>query len=262
MTGDPGYVELEKLCDGIETCGNENKICSVSNRPQSLAVSVRTTDKGLTKSLSYCLPGLSDLEQLTERCVTEQHIYPDKNIFGVTKTSVILPHKKQTCDHMYGEQYFYTSCTGRCINATCPLRNVPRYEVCPDQYPHRIGTIVNNEYLIFVTKSYGNIYTSRYFVCDDKIKCIEYSKVCDLIYDCHDKSDEANCSNSFKCISTNKLIPKTKKCDGHVDCIDYSDECNDQCSKEILEGYWLKGLSLIKGLLAVVANLAIIATQK
>ena len=258
-TGDPGYVELEKLCDGLETCGNENKICSVSNRPQSLAMSVPTKDKGLTKTLSYCLLGLSNLEHLKNvSCVTKQHLYPDEDIFGVTKTSVILPDNKVPCDHIYGEQYLYTSCTARCSNATCPLRNIPRYEVCPSQYPDRIGTIVNNEYLIFVTKSYESVYTNRYFVCDDKIKCIEYSKVCDLVYDCNDKSDEARCTNHFKCTLTEKLMPKAKKCDGQVDCFDFSDECNEQCSKEILEGYWLKGLSWIIGLLAIVANLVII----
>ena len=259
-TGDPGYVELGNLCDGLETCGNENKICSVSNRPDSLPTFISTTDKGFTKTLSYCLPGLNNLEQLSSRCVTEKFQYPDEEIFGVDKkTSVILPHIQQSCDYMYGEQYLYTSCTEHCISATCPLRNKPRYEVCPSQFPDRVGTIVNNEYLIFLTKSYrGTVYTNRYFVCDDKIKCIDYSKVCDLVNNCEDGSDEAQCTNHFKCNSSQKLIPKTKKCDGKTDCFDFSDECNEQCSKEILEGYFLKGLSWLIGFLAVAANLIII----
>ena len=258
-TGDPGYVELDKLCDGIETCGNENEICSVSNRPQSLAISVPTKDKGLTKKLSYCHPGLSNLELLINPCLTVKYTFPDEDIFGVDKkTAVILPNKKQICDYMYGEQYLYTSCTGHCISATCPLRNIPRYEVCPSQYPDRIGTIVNNEYLIFVTRSHKNVYTNTYFVCDDKIKCIDYSKVCDLIYDCNDLSDEAQCTNHFKCNSTGKLIPKTKKCDSQVDCFDFSDECNEQCTKEILEEHWLEELSWFIGLSAVIANSVII----
>ena len=257
-TGDPGYVELENLCDGLETCGNENKICLVSSRPQNLATSVPTTDKGLTKTLSYCLDGLINLELLISRCVEEKYTFLNGDIFGDAKTSVILPHKKQTCDYMYGEQYLYTSCTGHCLSSTCPLKNVPRYEVCPNQIPKRIGTIVNNEYLVFVTKSYGNIYTNRYFVCDNKEECINYSKVCDLVKDCKDGSDEVGCTNHFQCNPSGKLIPKTRKCDGQVDCTDFSDECNEQCSKEILEGYLIKGLSWIIGILAVVANLVII----
>ena len=141
-TGDPGYEELENLCDGLERCGNENEICSVSNRPQSFAISVPTTNRGLTKSLSYCLQGLGNIEELVNAvCITELFLFPDENIFGATKTSVILPNKTKVCDHMYGEQYLYTSCTGLCISSSCPLKTIPRYEFCPSTVPNRIGTI-------------------------------------------------------------------------------------------------------------------------
>ena len=258
-TGNDGYVELHNLCDGLDTCGNENAICSVSSRSQSVTTSVLTTNKGLTKHFSYCLNGLNNLQQFISVCVKERYIYPDEEIFGVdTKTSLILPKVTTTCDNMFGEMYLYTSCTGRCVNAVCPLRTIPRYEVCPNQLPNRVGTLVNNEYLIFLTKSFGTIYTNNYFVCDDKIKCIEYSKVCDLVNDCQDNSDEAHCSNHFKCNFSGKLLPKTKQCDGQVDCFDLSDECNEHCSKQILEGTGLKGISWLIGLLAVMANLVII----
>ena len=258
-TGEPGYIGFENLCDGLEDCGNENEICSVSTRSYSLISSVATENKGFTKRLSYCLKGLENLELLTETCVIEQFIFPTGEIFGVDgETTVILPNGKQICDHIYGEHYLYASCTGGCISAVCPLKTVPRYEVCPDQFPDRVGTIVDNEYLIFVTRSHGNVYTNRYFVCDDKVKCIEYSKVCDLVYDCLDGSDEVRCTNNFKCNASRKLIPKTKKCDGHIDCADLSDECNEQCSSEILEGAFLEGMSWVIGLSAIVANLVII----
>ena len=259
ISGSYGYIELNNLCDGVETCGNENVICSVSSRSQSVTTSVLTENKGLAKRLSYCLDGLDNLQILLTACANDQFIFPDEDIFGVdTKTSLTLPNKKQSCDNMYGEMYLYTSCTGRCADAVCPLRTIPRYEVCPNQLPDRVGTLVNNEYLIFLTRSFGNIYTNNYFVCDDKIKCIEYSKVCDFVYNCLDESDEAHCSNHFKCNSSGKLLPKTKQCDGNFDCPDQSDECNEQCSKEILEGILLKGVSWLIGLLAVVANLVII----
>ena len=256
-TGNRGYIELHNLCDGLETCGNENAICSVSSRSQSVKTSVFTTNKGLTKRLSYCLEGLSQLQQLKSSCTREQFNFPKGDVLGIKKTWFILPEKAQSCDNMYGEMYLYTSCTDRCINAACPLKTIPRYEVCPNQFPNRIGTLANNEYLIFVTRSFGTIYTNNYFVCDDKIKCIDYSKVCDLVNDCFDNSDEAQCTNHFKC-NSGKLLPKTKKCDGHVDCADLSDECNEHCSKQILEGTVLKGISWLIGLLAVVANLVII----
>ena len=257
-TGSPGYELIRNLCDGLENCGNENKICSVSSRSQTLITTVSTSNRGLTKTLSHCLKGLGSPKFFLGACANEQFKYPNGDVFGVQTTSVILPQSKQSCDYMYGEQYLYTSCTERCKEASCPLRNIPRYEVCPSQFPDRIGTIVNNEYLIFLTKSFGPVYANRYFVCDDKIKCTDFSKVCDLVYDCEDGSDEVQCTNHFKCNSSAKLLPKSKKCDGHIDCADLSDECNEQCSKSILEGNFLKGLSWLIGLLAVIANLLII----
>ena len=260
-TGDPGYVELNKLCDGLDTCGNENEVCSVSSRSYSITSSVSTTNKRLTKTMSYCMKGMGSLEKLKGSCIDQQYLYPEGDIFGAdTKTTLSLPSQTQSCDHMYGEQYLYTSCTGRCSDARalCPLKTLPGYEVCPNHYPDRIGTIVNNEYLIFVTKSFGNIYTNRYFVCEDKKKCIDYSQVCDLVHDCVDKSDEKYCKNNFTCDSSKHLLPKTKKCDGNIDCADLSDECNEECRGAILEGAYIEGLSWTIGTIAVAANLVII----
>ena len=262
-TGTPGYVKLDDLCDGLETCGNENEICSVSSRSQSVTKSVPTSANGLTKSLLYCLKGLKSIQVHRKTlCISEHFIFPRGEIFGVeTKTLLILPEDKQKCDYMYGELYLYTSCVYRCVSSTCPLRNAPRYEVCPIQFPNRVGTIVDNEYLIFFTKSFGSIYTNRYFVCDEKVKCVDYSKVCDLVYDCGDRSDEIGCTNHFKCNSSGKLLPKTKHCDGVIDCSDLSDECNGQCSKKILESAFLKGLSWSIGILAVIGNMVIVGTS-
>ena len=261
-TGYPGYVELHNLCDGLETCGNENEICTVSSRSFSITTSILTTNRAHLKSISFCIKGMESLEKLKMSCSYEEFIYPDGEIFGATKTSLVLPKNKQSCENMYGELYVYTSCANRCARAICPLRNIPRYEVCPHQLEDRIGTIVDNEYLIFLTRSLGSgtniIYTNNYFVCDDKIKCIDYSKVCDLVYDCYDGSDESQCMNHFKCETSGRLLPKTKKCDGHMDCFDLSDECNEQCSKKILKETILKGMSWLIGITAVAANLVII----
>ena len=257
--GNPGYVELSDLCDGLESCGNENQICLISRSAHDIVSLAHTTNKGLTKRLSYCHKGLKSMELLKDACIEEHHIYPDHDYFGVeTKTSVFIPRSKQSCDHLYGENYVYTSCTGRCISASCPLRNIPRYEVCPDQFASRIGTITNGKYLAFFTKSFGNIYSNRYFVCNNKKRCVGYDKVCNLVDDCGDSSDEDHCSNHFKCNSSCNFIPKSKKCDGNVDCLDLSDECNEDCSKQLLESILLKGLSWLIGSLAVFSNIVII----
>ena len=258
----PGFVEFEYLCDGVQTCGNENEVCSKSNSYEALSTNVLTTDNGLKKNIAFCKKGLRSIQKFDDmNCSTldsDPFIYPNMDVFGLPKTKVTLPSEPKTCDHMFGEMYVYTSCLNRCINSSCPIKSIPRYEVCPDQYPDRIGTIANNNFLTFVTKSFGNIYTNRYFVCNKKIKCIDYSQVCDLVNDCMDGSDEEFCTNHFKCTSSGKYIPKTSICDGRFDCLDLSDECNKHCSREIIENTALKGFSWLIGSLAVIANAIII----
>ena len=256
--GDPGYVEFSELCDGIETCGNENKICSESRKQPKLSTAVLTTDKSLTKHLSYCIKGIKSTIHFENRCFTiNTFMFANKIIYGETNTTVIMPNIPQDCDHLFGEQYLYTSCADKCFNSSCPLKTIPRYEACPGQYKNRIGTIANNEYLTFVTKSHGDIYTNKYFVCDNNITCIDYSQVCNLIDDCGDGSDEDHCTNNFNC--NGSYIPVTRKCDGSFDCLDLTDECNNQCSRQILEGNALKCSSWVIGFLAVLANLIILS---
>ncbi|KAL5267406.1 hypothetical protein ACHWQZ_G004447 [Mnemiopsis leidyi] len=261
MSGEPGFVELHELCDGIETCGNENKVCSASQDKEKLETRVFTFDDGLAKKLSFCVEGI--LESLNKShnlpCTTEHFIFPDHEFYGVdTKTKLILPEHQQDCDHMFGEQYVYTSCNGKCINSTCPLTTIPRYEVCPGQFPKRVGTLANNEYLAFFTTSHDDTYTNRHFVCEDNTTCLDYSQVCDLVKDCEDGSDEENCSNHFNCTSSGFLIPKTSRCDGKLDCWDLSDECNRDCSKEILQGIGMKVFSWLIGFVAALANVIIL----
>ena len=255
-------VELENLCDGAQTCSSANRVCARSTNFVKLSTTVPTTDKGLKKNIAFCIKGLNKLETKYMNCSTiyfEPFMYPNDEFFGLHKTKVALPSEPKTCDHMFGEMYVYTSCLDKCINSSCPIKSIPRYEVCPDQYPDRIGTIVNNNFLTFVTKSFGKIYTNKYFVCDNKIKCIDYSQICDLVDDCMDGSDEESCTNHFKCNSTGKYIPKTSICDRRFDCLDLSDECNEHCSSDIIENTALKGFSWLIGSLAVLANVIIIS---
>ncbi|XP_069108702.1 low-density lipoprotein receptor-related protein 2-like isoform X5 [Argopecten irradians] len=71
------------------------------------------------------------------------------------------------------------------------------------------------------------------FECRNK-NCTYGFRVCDLVDDCGDNSDEEACDErrceawQFKC-GTNKCIPRGWRCDGSDDCGDNSDENDSQC---------------------------------
>ena len=58
---------------------------------------VFTSNKGLSKQFSYCLPGMDNLRKLKgDICNEESFIFPEHDFFGVdTKTFLQLPEEKE-----------------------------------------------------------------------------------------------------------------------------------------------------------------------
>ena len=259
--GNLGFVQFQKLCDGVESCGSENNVCEISRGFPEIFTSVSNVGpRHETKNLLYCLRGMRALNRMQgDFCFTTFFRYPMHKVLGISKGPVInLPLSKKNCDHMFGETYLYMSCTSSCIKSKCPLTSYPKIDSCPDQFPQQfVGSYASDmngdAYLTFLKKS-RNLYRNDYFVCETSKKCLPYAKVCDLVDDCGDFKDEAHCTNHFKCANQMHLIPKDQKCDGSFDCLDFSDECNDQCSEQILDGYILKCMSGLFGGLAVLFN--------
>ena len=245
------YVRLQTLCDGVESCkqGLENELCRFSRDFPDIERIPSINDK------------VADICTITgwelKHCEQKEFIGPAGKTFGVSKF-IAVPRNKVDCDHLFGEFYVYLSCMDLCLHSTCPLPSTPlKYNSCPGQYSDRIYSLANKRTLTFVTKANAQEYETNHFQCKNK-QCVEYSKVCDLVNDCGDMSDEKNCTNHIKCFKANNsidnLISLKQQCDGMIDCFDLSDECNEECGKQILGHWLLKVICWMMGLCAILFN--------
>ena len=248
------FIRFDKLCDTVDSCGNE--MCKVTrNRPLINTKRLKSHTNQIGKSALHCLRGLKTLELMTKPCFEVSTDILGMEMLGYSPFVLNLPKGTHDCRYMYGELYFYISCMGYCNSSECPLsdRKPLKHDSCPSQYKQRIYTLANNSALTFVVRK-GSTYGNDYFTCINSY-CIEYYKVCNLVDDCGDGSDEISCSNHFKCTPIEQYLPISQKCDGRVDCIDFSDECNDECSKNILPGSFYKIVAWTIGCLATLLNL-------
>ena len=248
------YIIDSQLCDGINTCGNENKICKISRGISSVATAVLARKS--STNLHYCIKGLQNIQRQETPCVTEVFDIFKEDTYGMSKHMITYPQKQFDCNFFFGLAYLYLSCFGACNNTECPLTRPVTNTDCPGQFDARAYTLVNNHHLTFVIKKAG-VYTNDFFTCSNNF-CVEYSKVCNLIDDCGDGSDENVCSNHHQCDKNRTYISLAQTCDDKVNCKDWSDECNEQCGKEIINGLVLKVTAFAIGSIAIVLNTTVI----
>ena len=247
--GSHHFVELARLCDGKEDCGEEKSLCQSAQFKVNLNVSPLKI-KG-NSYVSYCLPGMATMNRLAAPCVQEIFTSPDHPVFGAKSSAkVILPNISMSCEHVFGETSVFLNCLDRCFNSICKLTPITR-DSC-SKSSARVSSVANNSYITVVLKS-NKGYRSGFLCSNDN--CVSYEKVCNLANDCGDYSDEANCSNSFQCKTSKLFIPQTSKCDGVIDCKDNSDECNTQCNKEIISANVLKVFAWFFGGIAICLNI-------
>ena len=171
--------------------------------------------------------------------------------------NLYLPTKQVSCKYMYSEQYVYLSCSGKCYDAKCPLTPSPiSGNTCSNILKRKTYSISNDGNLVIVQKDKKGFKVKNIFVCGNH-NCIPHSKVCNLIDDCDDGTDEDSCHNHFTCNIKNNYsksyIPLSSVCDGKYDCLDSSDE-STCCSQMIINGIALKISSWLIGILSLLLN--------
>ena len=259
-----GFVEFQDLCDRIDSCGNENKVCQQSRRQ----IRILTKPLGYSRAdfLTECLPGLADLNGLmSARCSLKHFIYPRYPILGRSvKRDVVLLDLRRDCRNFFGKLFVILSCLKYCKNSTCPLKNRPiKHNSCAGQYPNRVYTIANYTTLTFLKRERidgVSSYHNNIFPCKNR-RCVEYEKVCDLADDCGDGSDESTCTNHFQCKSSKDLVIWSMVCDGVIDCVDLSDECNEHCNKHIVPYQSIRFVGWICGLISLTLNVISLPKQ-
>ena len=261
QSGKANFIESENLCDGVESCGNENEICQATrNRPILFQNLQKRYERNYVHiSALHCIKGMWNQERLTNKyCAKISFKLFSQDIFGYPDHELELPTAIYDCQYMYGELYLYLSCLDYCkMLAKCPLYRLPlKPDSCPGQFPQRIFTLVDNTALTFLVRK-GKTFVNEYFSCNNGF-CVDFSKVCDLVDDCGDGSDEKSCENHFMCTTLEQFLPMNQKCDGTINCLDFSDECNEECSKTILSGVSYKLLACVIGCLATILNAQIL----
>ena len=262
LNSETKFIPQTQLCDMIETCGNENQICKLARRITDLSTTLIRDDKSEGRIAPACMKGLTSLQNLDSPCIRSTFFFPQDDTFGVSNIKALtLPERTTDCNYSFGEAYLFTSCAGNCVASKCPLSKPLKFDSCGGQFPDRVFTLHNMSSLTFVTPHKGSFHND-YFLCENDV-CVTYDKVCNLVDDCGDGSDEDLCTNHFKCnrSQSDARIPKWKRCDSQIDCEDLSDECNSDCGQEIIRGMALKIFSWIEGLLAVIFNGILIASS-
>ena len=259
------FVKLENLCNGMNVCPAESRACKKS-RPFKIVMSKALESKkvsgDVTKHFSYCIPGVYTSVGLhISFCVQEKFQFPESGVIGVTPVPIMIPEEKQNCKNFFGEQYVIMACQNRCKSTTCPLE-VLQPNDCNMQLKSRTLSITKSlSKLTFAHSENQDIFSkigatlkSDSFRCKND-RCVKYDKICNLVDDCGDHSDEENCTSVVHCEVSKGFIPSSEKCNGKVQCNDYRDECNDDCSKKIISGLGFKTFCWVIGFTAVVFNL-------
>eukprot|EP00116_Pleurobrachia_bachei_P001880 sb/3462142/ len=252
------FLETSTMCSSTRTC--DKRVCESARRTVTVKKTLfQSSAKTFGKEYlvgNVCNKGLSSvLLHMKEVCHLRKFNHSFHQFFGKNLTTALASlSRKQYCRFFYGEAYVFHSCTGQCTNAECPLKR----PVLHNSYYNLPITIYSlNTELNVVTSVFRqkSAFHNNVFVCKNR-RCILFERVCDLVDDCGDTSDEeAGCANNFQCTDNSSFLPLSQKCDGKADCKDFSDECNSSCSRKAIENHTIAVIAFIMGVLGLLIGL-------
>lgn len=237
-------IDIKRVCKRDKKQNCDFLVCRVSRRQASASVITTAYTQSSTGNLAvvprlfYCLPGLKNIEMKLGACGV-MRIDHQKAVVGLDEIQVKMPLQYASsfldCSTLFGEVYVFVACTKACRNGTiCPINPATASQTC-SFFASGTGNLVygldqNNKLARIIQTSQG--FSTAIFSCRSGL-CIPFRKVCDLVDDCTDGSDEENCVNNFKCKKSGEYILLSRKCDGQFDCYDFTDECNEDCSTHV-----------------------------
>eukprot|EP00116_Pleurobrachia_bachei_P002389 sb/3462651/ len=260
------FIDLDNLCDTINTCSFEEKLCKAARQTD---VDVTSLDDSFVNGheeqfIQHCFPfGASDLERKLGKCHTVEHTAGFvKTVLNVQQpVFVSIPETKVDCSYLFGVNYVYAACNNICLNAECPLKKIPG-DTCVNKQDSVVralaDTAIPSKTTLMKTANIPGFYHNKIFPCDNN-NCVSYRDVCNLKDNCGDGSDEKVCQNHFQCNNSKilELVVLSQVCDGVVHCHDFSDECFEGCrptNKNIFGTEFLRSASPSMGFLATSLN--------
>ena len=255
-SGSIWYIALENICDNVVACEESGDICIT---PLFSDIMDTTTILKGTNYLSFCLPGLHDIERKYIKCTIS--LFPIHNVLGTQRVTLRLPNGKISCKYFYGTLHIHLSCSNKCSDTDCILTEradhniIDSIETCRNfmRYGYPRYSLSEDGTLVFVKEIEKSIHVQNVYQCKNG-RCISFDKVCNLMDDCGDGSDEYPCYNSFPCDpGLRRFIPLSSVCDGTYDCADLSDE-DECCQKYVIENLVLKIICWVIGVIGVSLN--------
>ena len=257
-------LNLERVCSGNAMDNCDAEVCTTARKEFRIHINDKLKDirsASGAKRTFYCLPGLKQVAIYAGNC-SEMKFPNRRTVVGIPDILVLSSRKfarsRIECSEIFGELYVYLMCSGLCGNSAddCPLKFTVGFGTCLNYPPAKTVVSLGDDGMLALGMVRGkNTFSQEIFSCENG-RCTTLDKVCNLVDDCGDLSDENNCINNFHCIESGEYIPLTSKCDGRFDCFDYSDECNDECNNQItmFDHIFYKIIAWIFGVSATVLN--------